>query len=164
MVLIIGILISVSAFSQTTLLKTNKPIIIKDSTGITLLAFTPKQVNVIIKSLKNGDMNKDIITDLQKELFLSKLNNTLFKSVNDSLNKQISSYIEIKINLEQQVSVKQKINEDLNKNVSDYILIEDNLNKEINIYKQTIKRKNRTILKLAITNIITLGLLLFVIL
>lgn len=159
-ILIVGILISVSAISQNI----SKPIIIKDSLGITLLAFNEKQVDIIIKSMKDAEFSNKVIVELQKKIKLENDRYNLIKSENDTLKKNIQSYTEIKINLEQQISIKTKIIDELNKNILDYTTIGDNLNKEIIIYKEKIKTKNRKIITLLTTNIITLTLTLTILL
>ncbi len=104
-------------------------------------------------------MNKKVIKEIEKQLKLLKQQNMFLKSENDSLKAQVQTYIEIKLGLENQVSLKVKENDNLNKNIIDASTIENNLNKEIEIYKQKIKRKNGWIIKLTASNIITVGLL-----
>jgi hypothetical protein len=158
-ILIVGILISVSAISQNI----SKPIIIKDSLGITLIAFNEKQVDIIIKTMKDAEFSNKVIVELQKKIKLENDRYNLTKNENDTLKKNIQTYIEIKLNLEQQISIKTKIIDELNKNIIDYNKIEENLNKEILIYKERIKTKNRKIITLLTTNIITLTILILLI-
>lgn len=113
--------------------------------------------------MKEAEFSNKVIVELQKQIKLENIRYNLIKSENDTLKKNIQNYIEIKINLEQQITIKTKIIDDLNKNISDYITIGDNLNKEILIYKEKIKTKNRKIITLLTTNIITLTILLLLI-
>ena len=108
-------------------------------------------------------MNKKIVKELEKQINLLKSSNKLLLAERDTLKNQIDTYIEIKINLEQEVSVQQKIVEDLNKNIEDYVLIESNLRAEIEGYKQKIKHKNGTITKLIITNIVTVAIIVVIV-
>lgn len=113
--------------------------------------------------MKEAEFSNKVIVELQKQIKLENIRYNLIKSENDTLKKNIQNYIEIKINLEQQITIKTKIIDDLNKNISDYITIGDNLNKEILIYKEKIKTKNRKIITLLTTNIITLTILILLI-
>lgn len=158
-------LISVSSFSQTSLKEiTSKPRIIVDSTGITLTAFNEQQITYIIKELKISTLNKKVIKELEKQIELWRESNRLLTAERDTLKEQIQTYVEIKINLEGQVSIQQQKIDELNRNINDYKTIEENLKKEIEIYKDKIKRKNGWITKLAITNIVTATLLILIIL
>lgn len=137
---------------------------LKDSTGLTLIAFNEEQVTIIIKELKEGKMNKRVISELEKQITLLKTSNKLLFDERDTLKAQIQTYIEIKMNLEGQVHIQQQKIDELNKNVEDYIKIEENLKKEIEVYKGKIKRKNGWIAKLSITNAITAGILIIILL
>lgn len=114
--------------------------------------------------MKDAEFSNKVIVELQKKIKLENDRYNLIKSENDTLKKNIQSYTEIKINLEQQISIKTKIIDELNKNILDYTTIGDNLNKEIIIYKEKIKTKNRKIITLLTTNIITLTLTLTILL
>ena len=157
--LIIGMILSVSSFSQNI----SKPLIIKDSSGLILYAFNITQINTIIKTLKENDINKKVIIQLQNQIALLEEDNQLLSSENDSLKANIKNYYEIKINLDQQVLVQKKIIDSLNLNATDYIDIENNYKNQISIYKQKIKRKNNTIIKLVATNVVTIVILVLVI-
>ncbi len=128
------------------------------------MAFDEEQLNFIIKGLKEGGIDKKVVKELEKQAKLLKASNALLRTEVDTLKKQISTYIEIKINLEEQVSVKEQKIENLSKNIEDYILIENNLNEIIDGYKQKIKRKNGWIIKLVGTNVVTVGIILLIIL
>ena len=148
-----------SSFSRTI---SNPPRVIKDSSGATLYAFNTDQINTIIKKLKENDVNKKIIIQLQSEVALLKADNKLFSTVQDSLNQQVKTYLEIKINLEGEVSIKNNIIDSLNQNIVDYKLTDTNYNKEISDYKLKIKKKNGTIVKLVCINVATVVLLVLV--
>ena len=152
-------ILSVSSFSQNI----SKPLIIKDSSGLILYAFNITQINTIIKTLKENDINKKVIIQLQNQIALLEEDNQLLSSENDSLKANIKNYYEIKINLDQQVLVQKKIIDSLNLNATDYIDIENNYKNQISIYKQKIKRKNNTIIKLVATNVVTIVILVLVI-
>jgi chromosome segregation ATPase len=158
--LIVGILISVSTFSQTI----SKPIVLKDSTGITLLAFNEEQVITIIKSLKENNINKKLIKELENQIGLLRTNNNLLLTERDTLKEQIKTFIEVKITLKEQVSVKQQKIEELESIIANYQEIETNLNTEVALLKDKIKKKNGWIGKLITTNIITGAILIFILL
>jgi len=175
--LIVGIIINVSIFSQNiskvsiedssgnTIIKVNNikiisPLIIKDSSKITLIAFNEKQSNEIIKSLKLNKFNKSSIKELQKQIILLNNKNKLEKQIIDSLNTQINKYIEITITYDEQIHIKEQQISNLEKNLTDSKTIETNLNQTI---KDITKRKNKTIVKLYTTNIISIGIILFLI-
>ncbi len=113
--------------------------------------------------MKDAEFSNKVIVELQKKIKLENDRYNLTKNENDTLKKNIQTYIEIKLNLEQQISIKTKIIDELNKNIIDYNKIEENLNKEILIYKERIKTKNRKIITLLTTNIITLTILILLI-
>ena len=120
-------ILSVSSFSQNI----SKPLIIKDSSGLILYAFNITQINTIIKTLKENDINKKVIIQLQNQIALLEEDNQLLSSENDSLKANIKNYYEIKINLDQQVLVQKKIIDSLNLNATDYIDIENNYKNQI---------------------------------
>lgn len=149
-----------SGFSQNI----SKPRILKDSTGLTLFAFNETQVNIIIKSLKENGVNKKVINELENKINLMKEDIFLLNSVNDTLNSKNKKILEIKINLQQEVSIQKKIIDNLNKNNTDYELKVSELNTKIIEYVDKIKRKNRWITKLVISNVITATILVLVLL
>ena len=130
------ILMSFSASSQ----------IISEQDNIKLLCFNKEQLNIILKDLKENNYNKLLIRELEtKYIQLDSLNNT---------------YLEIIINRDNQISIQEKIITDLNLNIEDYKKINSEQIKE---FKKKIRKKNNTIIKLTITNIITVAILLIVI-
>ncbi len=129
-----------------------------------MLAFNESQVNDIIKGLKENNINKKLIKELENQIGLLKTNNDLLLSERDTLKTQIKTFIEIKINLDQQVSIKQQKIEELESIVGKYKNIETNLITEVSLLKEKIKKKNRWIGKLVTTNIITGAILLLILL
>lgn len=151
---------SVCSFSQNF----SKPRIIKDSIGVTLYAFDENQINYIIKKLKEENLNNRLVNEMQKEINLLKLDNNTYKNLSDSLNTQIKTYTEIKINYDGQIQVYKKEIDILNKNIEDYKEIDNNFKEEIVDLKLKLKKKNGWIVKLVATNIITATLLILFIL
>jgi hypothetical protein len=112
----------------------------------TLLCFNKEQLKIIVNDLKQNNYNELLISELEsKYILLDSLNNV---------------YLEIIINRDKKITIQEKIITDLNSNIEDY----KNLNIETEEkFKQKIKNKNNTIIKLVITNIITVAILLIVI-
>lgn len=108
----------------------------------TLLCFNKEQLKIIVNDLKQNNYNELLINELEsKYILLDSLNNV---------------YLEIIINRDKQITIQEKIISDLNSNIEDY--------KKLNIqteekYKQKIKKKNNTIIKLGVLNIITVAIL-----
>ena len=141
----------------------SKPIVLKDSTGVTLIAFTEEHVNIIIKGLKEGGLNKKLVSELENKVSLLKYNNNLLLEKSDSLKKQIDTYIEIKINLKSQISVQEKSIEIYKANIEDYKKIESNLTTVVDNLNHKVVRKNKWIVRLALTNTLTVVLLIIAI-
>lgn len=152
-----------SSFSQNSL-EIPKPIIQKDSSGITLIAFDKEGIDIIIKTLKEQNINKKIINQLEKKSTSLYNKNKIYKEKIDSLNKNIENYIQITINNKQEVELYEKKIENLEQNIIDYEKQKTNMSIIIKDYKNKIKRKNGHIYKLIGTNIVTATLLIIVLL
>ncbi len=150
--------LAVCCFSQTI----SKPRIIKDSSGVKMYAFDEKQVDILIKGLIKYKDGQKMVNELNKQLLLFKQKNTLFSQTNDTLKSNIKKCLEITINQKNEISIKEAVITDLNKNIEDYKQIIKNKTSEVDIYVQKVKKKNRLITKLIVTNAITGGLLIWI--
>jgi predicted RNase H-like nuclease (RuvC/YqgF family) len=138
--------------------------VIKDENGVTFYAFNTKDINTIIKSLSDNDINEQIILQLQNQIRLQEKANEILKESNDTLKAQIVSYYAITTNLEDQVKIKQETIDIKDLNILDYRKIESNLYEVIADLKQKLKKKNKTIAKLGGAYIITTVILIILIL
>ena len=156
---LIWTLMSVSAFSQTTLGQGYAPKVIQDSTGVTFFAFDSIQTVELIKGLKDVGWSKKQIKALEKQL-----GNIKWKSKKQgekiiALENQVDSYVEIEINLKKQVEVKQKKIEELELNNIDLETINNNLSTIKDEYENKIKKLNKQKVLLIGANVATLVLL-----
>jgi hypothetical protein len=114
---------------------------------ITLLAFNKEQLNVIVRALKENDYNKELIAELETKIgLLDSLNNT---------------YLEIIINKDNQIHIQELIISNQSDNINDMNILNQ---EQIKQFKNKIKKKNKLITKLIITNVITVSLLIILIL
>jgi septal ring factor EnvC (AmiA/AmiB activator) len=151
---------SVSGFSQTTSVQGYAPKVIKDSTGVTFFAFDSLQTTELIKGLKDVGWSKKQIKALEKQLKNVKWKSKKQGEQISELEKKVDYYIEIEMNLQKQVKVKQKKIEDLERNVEDLETINKNLSTIKEQYESQIKKLKRRNLILVGTNAITIIVLL----
>jgi hypothetical protein len=153
----------VLSFSQTSSNLKYEPKVIKDSSGVTFLAFDSLQTIRIIKSLKDVGWNKKQIKELEKQLKNFKFLNDKQNEKNNNLEKKIQDYIEIEINLNKQVSVKEKKISEIEYNNKDLQTINDNLTTIKEQYESKIKKLQKQKFLLIVVNSVTVILLILTI-
>ena len=160
---------SVSSFSQTTSLSidntdVNIRVIKEDSTGITLIAFDSSQINQIIRDLKEIGWNKKEIKTLEMQVNSLKYLNNKHKQKADTLEKKVEKYVEITINHENIISLKEKEIIKLEENIEDYKVLDTNNEKIKEEYLNTIKTLRKRMIILIGTNVLTFAILVLIIL
>lgn len=145
--LMIMMIISFSSFSQeknTTL----QPLLLKDSTGITLYAFNKQQVKVLAKAIEINDILEDRVFLLENRIVILEEKVNTKDSVNQYLENRLGFYYRIS-------AVKDSINENNTHIITEYVSVKDGLETKI-------KKKNRTIITLLGTNAITVLLIVLI--
>ncbi len=124
-----------------------------------MLAFDSLQLTHIIQDLKSVGWNKKQISSLEKQVKNLKWKSYKQGVLIDTLEEQSSTYIKISFNLKKQVEVKQEKIEELEGIQDKYETLEKNMETIKEQHEAKIKKKNKKILILIGTNVLTLILL-----
>jgi len=161
---------SIISFSQNGSMKEkdyiNSPKILIDSSGVELLAFTREDLDIIQKELKLAGLNNKKIKQLSKKINL--LNDKLisYKELTDSLESQYNKCITITLDKNAIINVNEIQIDLLKEQIENYKnikqnddVIKNNLKITIDTIENKVKRKNKMIFGLTVTNILTATIL-----
>jgi len=144
----------------------NSPKILIDSSGVELLAFTREDLDIIQKELKLAGLNNKKIKQLSKKINL--LNDKLisYKELTDSLESQYNKCITITLDKNAIINVNEIQIDLLKEQIENYKnikqnddVIKNNLKITIDTIENKVKRKNKMIFGLTVTNILTATIL-----
>lgn len=146
-----------TSFSQSF----SNPKIIADSNGVEMLAFNTQQLDIIKQEILLSGLNKKRIRELNKKINLLLKKNDTYSALSDSLQEQYNTCIQISINKDGMIEVREKQIEDLKNAITDYQdiitnneIVKENMQVIIDNLKMKIKKKNMTITGLLIIDII----------
>jgi septal ring factor EnvC (AmiA/AmiB activator) len=158
-------------FSQSTSQKNfnvndlkNGILVIQDTSGITYMGFeNDLYVSAIIKDLKNRDIDRKVIRELEKKLKENREYIEKQKTFNDSLNSQIDLAYKIIVSKNNEIEQLKLSNDELHKAIDIQNKMSENKDKQILKLEKKVERKSKFIRVLLSTNVVTLGLLVLII-